>query len=51
MLVFDKFKQYLLLPIKDFYFWMLINFYLLGIIKHLRLLTIDYAYHLTSNLC
>lgn len=49
VLIFDKFKQCLLLSIKMSHLRILINFCLSGVIKHLRLSTIKFVTHLISN--
>lgn len=50
ILIFDKLKHCLLLSMKKFHFWILINFCLLSVIKRLKPLTIDCATHPTSDL-
>lgn len=50
ILIFDKLEYYLFLLIKKFYLQVLIDFYLLGVIKLLKALTIDYTTYLISNL-
>lgn len=49
VLIFDKLEKYFLPLIKEFHFWVLIDFYLLDIIKHSKLLTINYTIHSISN--
>lgn len=50
VLIFDKLEKCFLPLMKEFHFWVLIDFRLLDVIKHSKLLTIDYITHSISNL-